>query len=185
MKVKPRKCKHCGNVFTPTYSTTQPVCSPICAIGYSNTLKKNKVDKEWEKEKKKRKEALMSHSEWLKLLQVTFNTFIRERDKNEPCISCGTTNKNIKYDAGHFFSVGGFPSVRFDEDNVWKQCSNNCNVHLSGNIHEYRPRLIEKIGIERFEALELRARSSTLKLSIPEIQEKIKEYKEKIKMLKS
>lgn len=183
--VKPRKCKECGSVFTPKYSTVQSCCSVSCSIAYSKTIKDNKEAKEWSIEKKERKEALMTHPEWLKLLQVTFNTFIRIRDAKEPCISCDTNKTNIKYDAGHFFSVGGFPSVRFDEDNVHKQCSNNCNVHLSANIHEYQPRLIKKIGLERFEALEYRARNTSLKISIPEIQEKIKEYKEKIKQLKN
>ncbi len=184
MKVKPRKCKHCGNTFTPQYSTMQNCCTPICAIEYAKTVKEKKEAKEWQKEKKERKEAIMSHSEWLKLLQVVFNSYIRERDKNQPCISCGTTNKNIVYAAGHFWTVKGFPSVRFDEDNLHLQCNAHCNMFLAGNINEYRPRLIEKIGIERFEALEKRARTQTLKLSIPEIKEKIKEYKQKIKELK-
>ena len=185
LKVKPKKCRQCGKMFTPTYSTTQVTCDYNCAIVYGVAKKAEKDAKEWAKEKKERKEALMSHSDWLKLLQSVFNTYIRERDKNLGCISCGTKKWGIKYDAGHFFSVGGFSSVRFDEDNVHKQCSNNCNIHLSANIHEYRPRLIEKIGIERFEALEYRARNTTLKLSIPEIKDKIQEYKEKIKELKN
>jgi len=185
MKAKPRKCKQCNTVFTPKFSTIQACCSVECSIAYSKQIKANKEAKEWQKEKKERKEALMSHSEWLRLLQVTFNTFIRLRDAKEPCISCGTTKNNIKYDCGHFFSVGGFPNVRFDEDNCHKQCSNNCNVNLSGNIHNYRPKLIEKIGFKRFEELEFRARNKPLKLSIPEIQGKIKEYKQKIKELKN
>lgn len=184
MKVKPRKCKECNAVFTPSYSTTQAVCSYKCSIAYSKRIKANKETKEWQKEKKERKEALMSYSDWLNLLQKTFNTYIKLRD-GKHCISCGTTKQTTQYAAGHFWSVGGFPNVRFDEDNVHSQCNKYCNMHLSANIHGYRPRLIQKIGIERFEALERRARSSTLKLSIPEIQEKIKEYKEKIKKLKS
>lgn len=182
--VKPRKCKECGSVFTPKYSTIQATCSIKCSIAYSKQVKANKEAKEWQKEKKERKEALMSYSDWLELLQKTFNTYIRQRD-GKVCISCETTKQDIQYAAGHFFSVGGFPNVRFDEDNVHSQCNNYCNMHLSANIHEYRPRLIKKIGLERFEALEYRARNTTLKLSIPEIKEKITYYKEKIKQLKN
>lgn len=183
------RCKNCKDKFTAKFFL-QKYCmeKDECIKAFTDNHKatKEKTDaKEWSKEKKERKEALMSHSEWLKLLQVTFNTFIRTRDAKEPCISCGTTKQNIKYDAGHFFSVGAFPAVRFDEDNVWRQCSNNCNIHLSANIVNYRPRLIEKVGIERFEALEYRARNTNLKLSIPEIKEKIKYYKQKIKQLKN
>jgi len=148
-----------------------------------NKLKDNKA-KDWTKEKAVRKKALLSHSEWLNLLQVTFNTFIRFRDKNEGCISCGTKKWDIQYAAGHFWTVGGFGNVRFDEDNVHKQCNKTCNKEKSGNIIEYRPRLIEKIGLERFEALEFRARNKSGKLSIPEIEDKIRHYKEQIKTLK-
>jgi len=183
------RCKNCKDKFTAKhfnqkFCLEKDDCIKAFTI-YAKEVKEKQSKQSWNKEKKERKEANMTHSEWLKILQAVFNTYIRARDKNEPCISCGTTKTNIKYDAGHFFSQGGFPNVRTDEDNCHKQCSNNCNVSLSGNIHNYRPKLIEKIGIERFEALELRARTSTLKLSIPEIKEKIQEYKNKIKELKN
>ena len=35
-----------------------------------------------------------------------------------------------------------------------KQCNKNCNLSLSGNVGEYRPRLIAKIGLKRVEVLE-------------------------------
>lgn len=182
-EIKPKKCAVCGEEFIP-FRTTQRVCGPTCAIslGKSNIQKQNA--KAWQKEKKIRKEKLKTHKDWLKDLQVVFNEFIRERDKRLPCISCGTVSTNIKYDAGHFFSVGAYPNVRFDEDNVHKQCSNNCNVNRSGNILEYRPRLIQKIGPVRFAQLETRARNSVLKLSIPEIKMKIEYYRNKIKEMK-
>lgn len=179
--IKSKTCVCCKNTFQP-YKTTQKVCSPKCAIEFAKAKVAKEEAKSWAKEKKERKEKLKNYSDWLKELQEVFNAYIRERDTG--CISCGTQKPNIKYDAGHFFSVGGFPNVRFDEDNVHKQCSKNCNLEKHGNIHEYRLRLIEKIGIERFEALEKRARTSTLKLTIPEIKEKIKLYKEKYKQLK-
>lgn len=182
MKVKLRKCKFCQVPFKPTYSTTQNVCSHRCAIEYSKIVQIAKDNREWQREKKERKEALLTHSEWLNLFQKVFNAYIRSRDKGQGCISCGT-KKNVQYAAGHYFSVGAFPNVRFDEDNVHLQCNKRCNGELSGNIIEYRPKLIEKIGIERFEALEYRARNESGKLSIPEIKEKIKEYKEKTKEL--
>lgn len=181
MKVKPRKCKQCNAVFTPKFSTIQACCSVECSIAYSKQIKANKEAKEWQKEKKERKEALMSHSEWLKLLQVTFNTFIRERDKNELCISCKTPLKGRKFDAGHYRSVGGNPQLRFNEENVFAQCV-PCNRDKHGNLIEYRKNLVLKLGVKKVEWLENYNESN--KLSIPEIQYKIKEYKQKIKELK-
>ncbi len=183
------RCKHCKTnfevkFFLQKYCLENEECRNE-ATRFAIEQKEKNFKKARVKDTKERKLKLKTHKDWLSDFQVVFNTFIRERDKKlgYGCISCGTKKENIKYDAGHFFSVGGFSNVRFDEDNTHLQCSKNCNVMLSGNIHYYRPRLIERIGTERFEALEFRARNGVLKLSIPEIEESIKIYKEKIKQL--
>ena len=127
------------------------------------------------------KQKLKTKGEHLKELQTIFNKFIRLRDKELPCISCGTT-RPVKYDAGHFYSVGAYPNLRFNEDNVHKQCSNNCNVNLSGNFAEYSINLPERIGYERYKHL-LDNRHKPLKISIFEIEELKVIYKGKIKEL--
>lgn len=182
LKIKPKKCKQCGNLFTQTYSTTQVTCGYNCAITYGLAKKAEKDKNDWAKEKKERKEALMSHSEWLKLFQITFNTFIRERDKNENCISCQRPLKGRKFDAGHFRSVGSNPQLRFNEENVFGQCV-PCNRDKHGNLLDYRKQLVIKLGVEKVEYLENFNEAN--KLSIPEIKDKIQEYKQKIKDLKN
>jgi len=97
----------------------------------------------------------------------------------EPCISC-RTKANVKYDAGHYISVSESPALRFNEDNVHKQCSNYCNKNKHSNFHAYRFHLIDKIGIEKVEALES-SRHIPIHLSIPEIEELKRLYKQKIK----
>lgn len=176
---KSKKCKVCQKEFTP-FNSLQKVCSSNCAIQLAKKQKKIKDQKEWQKEKKERKEKLMSHSDWLQVLQVTFNAFIRERDKGLPCISCGTLKG--QFHAGHYRSVGAFPELRFNEDNVHIQCA-TCNNYLSGNLIEYRKGLIKKIGVDKVEALENFNQSN--KMTIAEIKEKISLYKEKIKQLKA
>ena len=133
------------------------------------------------RERIEKKKSLLTHSDWLNILQKVFNTFIRIRDKDKPCISSGKPLKG-KFDAGHFYSVGGNPSLRFNEFNVHGQSVHD-NRDKHGNLLEYAERLPERIGIENFNALKA-DRHKTLKLSIPEIQEKIKEYKNKIRLLK-
>lgn len=93
----------------------------------------------------------ISRSDLLKRAQVLFNRFIRNRDKDLPCISCGDTNGVME--AGHYMSVGSLANLRFDENNCHKQCK-ICNSFKAGNIAEYRPRLIDKIGEEEVERLE-------------------------------
>jgi Bacteriophage Lambda NinG protein len=177
---KNKKCNICKEKFTPRFSSFQKTCeNPKCVLA-NRELEKKKEDKKWIADKK---ESLKTTSDWLQLLQTVFNTYIRLRDKDLPCISCDTTKTDIQYCAGHYFTRGAFPNLRVDEDNVHKQCNEHCNNKLSGNLLEYRPRLIARIGIDRFNALEER-KQTELKLSLPEIKEKIAYYKDLIKQLK-
>jgi hypothetical protein len=115
----------------------------------------------------------------VKAAQLVFNKYIRERDKDELCISC--KQKPKKVNAGHFWNANNHWNVRFDEDNVHVQCE-RCNSYLSGNLLEYRTNLLTKIGAERFNQLEARARV-TRKFTKDELKELIKKYKEKYKQL--
>lgn len=85
--------------------------------------------------------------------QTAFNAYIRARDSKEPCISCQRHHSG-QYHAGHFKTVSARSELKFNEDNCHKQCA-PCNNHLSGNIEHYRPNLINKIGRERVEALDV------------------------------
>lgn len=184
--MKPKTCKICKDKFEPNKST-QVVCSPKCAIEYSKIhLKKVKLleRKETIKKRKELKEKIKTKGAWLNDLQKVFNTFIRLRDKDKPCISCGTRKEYIKYDAGHYITVGSSPALRFNEDNVHKQCSKNCNNEKHGNIVNYRIRLVKRIGVERVELLESK-RSEPKHYSIEEIKEMIKIYRLKIKELEN
>jgi hypothetical protein len=178
-----RTCKNpsCKKRFEPQYSTLQKACSVGCAAALAG-IERHKEDKRsWTKEKKERQERLMTASDWRRLLQITFNTFIRVRDQGKPCISCARPLVG-KFDAGHFYSVGSYPNLRYHEDNVWGQCV-HCNRDKHGNPIEYGIKLPLRIGQERFEALQS-MRNTKLQLTVPEIQELITVYKKKIKDLK-
>lgn len=179
-KPKETKCKVCGCYFVKTISSTQKVCSPKCAIILSKEQARKKKEKEERAERRERKAKLKSRSEWLKDAQSVFNKFIRLRDKNEPCISCGKYHTG-QYHAGHYRSVGACPELRFCELNVHKQCA-PCNDHKSGNIIEYRINLVKKIGVDKVEWLE-RQDHEPKKYTIEDCKEIIKYYKAKIKEL--
>ena len=114
-----------------------------------------KRQREEEKEQRarqaERRQAVKPLSYFIKQAQQAFNEFIRYRDRDLPCISCGRHHDG-QYHAGHFRTTGANPELRFDEDNCHKQCS-VCNNHLSGNLINYRPALILKIGQACFDAL--------------------------------
>jgi hypothetical protein len=109
-------------------------------------------EKEERKAQKARRLEVKPLHWFLAKAQSAVNAFIRERDKEEPCISCGRWDV-MSWHAGHYKSVGAHPELRFHSDNIHKQCD-QCNLHKSANLSEYRPRLIAKIGIERVEWLE-------------------------------
>jgi len=177
------KCKNCKEVFEPKWFNWKFCDKDLCHnLGVKELVKKEreKKAKQERKETKKAKEALLTHRDYLKLFQTVFNTYIRERDKDLPCVSCGKDNDK-QYHAGHYRSVGSCPELRFEELNVWRQCA-TCNTYLHGNLIEYRKELINRIGVDKVEWLEGSHQSG--KLLIPEIKEKIKEYKAKINSLK-
>jgi hypothetical protein len=124
----------------------------------------------------KNKEFVVSVSK----LQSIFNKYIRLRDRDLGCISCGSFNE---IQAGHFYNVGHYSWLRFDENNVHSQCK-RCNYFLRGNLLQYRPRLINKIGAIPFEQLEIRSQIKQVKkYGKFELEQLIKYYQQKIKAL--
>jgi hypothetical protein len=146
-----KKCKVCKKPFTPKFNTLQPTCDVPCAIELTKIQQEKEQKKENRAARKKLRES--DRSWWMAEAQKYFNRWIRYRDRNEPCISCGET-RDLKYDAGHYRSVGACPELRFDERNVNKQCSFKCNQTRTGNVLEYRIGLVKKIGLEAVEELE-------------------------------
>lgn len=151
---KPKTCRTCKQPFIPKNSL-QIVCSPGCAIKHvvnESERKKKRQEKADRVAWNKRKADVKPLKHWEDLTQRVVNDYIRERDRELPCISCGTYT-TVQWEAGHFRSRGKASHLRYHEDNIHAQC-HHCNVHLSGNQQQYRINLIAKIGAERVEALE-------------------------------
>jgi 5-methylcytosine-specific restriction endonuclease McrA len=119
----------------------------------------------------------------LKNAVTAFHEFIRERDKNRPCISCG---RHVYLQAGHFFPAGHYSALRFNEDNVHGQCV-QCNFHKHGNLTHYEINLRRRIGDARVDALILRAqiyKRSVYKWQRIFLEQIIEQSKTKLKLLK-
>jgi len=131
------------------------------------------------KQQQETKLKLKKKGEWLREAQIAFNAYIRERDKNQPCISCQRFHEG-QYHAGHYRSVGSCPQLRFEPLNVHRQCS-ACNEHLSGNLIEYRKSLLIKLGLDTVEWLE--GPHELHHYSIDQIKDIKTLYKQKLKEL--
>ena len=152
--MKQRKCKNCLQPFTPARST-QTACGIDCAmaLAHSHRAKVAECDRlDGVRKDRARKERLKSKREWAKEAQAAVNAWVRQRDADRPCISCGRFHAG-QWHAGHYLSTGARPELRFEPLNIWKQCA-PCNVHLSGNAVLFRQALVREIGIEKVEWLE-------------------------------
>lgn len=157
----------------------QVVCGLDCAI----LLAKQEAQKKHQAKTRKMREAAndKSRSYWIKKTQRTFNEYIRERDKSEPCISCGRFHKG-QYHAGHYRPAGNNSALRFDGRNCHRQCS-PCNSHLSGNLIAYRQSLIRKLGQDTVDYLD--NHHEIKRWTVPDLKSIHDEYKGKLKLLKS
>lgn len=130
--MKKRICKSCKKVYI-SYKFIEPRCRSCEFIRLKEkqkTYKPLKIKRNLEQEK--------------------VNKIVRERDKNQPCISC---NKFSKLEAGHYIAISKSQKLRYDLRNIHGQCG-WCNRFLYGNYKEYKKGLIVRYGLEFVEALE-------------------------------
>jgi len=163
-----RRCKNkeCKKPYEPTFNSLQETCSIPCAIIWSRTKAGIKnAEKIKRNANKERRAEFKTAADWTQDVQKrSFNPYIRERDKPEPCISCGlydheipTPHRGGKWDAGHYRTVGAAPELRFEVLNCNKQCKgcNNPGPNRAERVaRQYRINLIKKIGLAKVEWLE-------------------------------
>jgi hypothetical protein len=146
-----KSCEVCARPFIPA-RMGQRVCGFLCSKKVPAIAKAKE-----RAETKARRRALETIPELIKAAQREFNSFIRERDKDQPCICCGAPlgfgDIGGAYDCGHYRSTGSAPHLRFDERNAHGQ-RKHCNRYGAGRAVDYRVGLIARIGREAVEALE-------------------------------
>lgn len=118
-----------------------------------------------------------------------FSIYVRMRDGLKTtgstewglCITCGKRYHFKLLQAGHFVA-GRHSSNLFSERGTHAQCY-NCNMNLKGDTLEYRRKVIELYG--EGADLELEAEAQLIrKYTIPELEEMMDGYKERIEQLK-
>ena len=155
-----RKCPQC-KAFNPPGEFIlgpgglQAFCNIECMSKYGRSnipkgaaIKKKAINKI----KRERLEKLKTPSEWAKEAQQAVNLYVRVRDKGKPCISCDKPDVGVR-NASHYRSVGACSSLRFNTFNNHASCY-SCNCEKSGNLLEYRIRLVKLYGQERVDWLE-------------------------------
>lgn len=126
---------------------------PECALRIVRDPKfKMKQASQVKKELKAKLDKEETWFQYLNKVKVKAQRTARIRDKNDPCLSCGATETYL-WQGSHFFPAGTYKTLALNLDNIHKCCF-VCNKHKSGNITNYKPALIKKIGLERFNELE-------------------------------
>ena len=165
MKASNRRCKNCKSKVPADsvyISQLRAFCSHECLMDFVFSDKGEKVIRKTRNaETRERKQKLLTRSDHLKLAQAAFNAYIRFRDRDQACISCGNwilaDQPGGGWDAGHYRSTGSAQHLRVGglraALNCHKQCV-KCNRFLNGNVAEYRKGLIRKIGLDLVEMIE-------------------------------
>ncbi len=160
MQTKNRRCAYCKKKV-PTESAKinglKAFCSTDHAIAWLNSENGSIALKKAQRAKlQAEKQSFLTKSDHIKLAQTAINAWVRWRDRNLGCISCGSKPAQRyggSMDAGHYRSRGAAGHLRFHLWNIHAQCK-KCNRNLSGNVVEYRIRLIQRIGLDKVEWLE-------------------------------
>jgi len=147
------------------------------------TLKAVKPRLELEKAVKTKKEN--DSLEYLKTnVKNICHTYIKERDKGKPCVSCGQS-WNKDHQAGHWKKAELYSSLKYNEFNIHNQCK-GCNLYNDGNVQKYSDRIHLRITRKQKADLEKLAENKSFhKWDRQELKEIRGYYKEKLKQLKN
>jgi hypothetical protein len=183
-----KKCRSCKEYSLVESGIKVPLgffCSMDCVVEHGKKGARASSDKRKRQTLTKLRAELKTASEWRTEAQTAFNAYVRYRDRDLPCISCDASGDHDGlggyWDAGHYRSRGAAKHLSFHQHNCHKQC-HKCNRYLSGNVVEYRIRLIKRIGLDRVEVLE--HNNDTVKHDITYLRRIKQIFKAKLKLKK-
>ncbi len=202
-----RKCRDCKTKFDiPSENPFAEFCSDRCRQSFTEkAIAKARSNQERNRKKlvkeasdrsrheiKRLKEKGLTHGDYENMLQKEINTIVRLIDYGANCISCNRPISTVGYkmtgkpQASHRHSVGSNNSIRFMLFNNFVGCY-RCNVQYAGNPDGYDKGLEATFGKEVAEYVkyEIVRLYPIIKLSIPELKDKIAAAKEIVKELKS
>ena len=155
-----KKCRHCKEYQLAESGIKVPLgffCSMPCVVEHGKKLAPFTVEKRKKESDTRLRLELKTASQWRVEAQIAFNTYVRYRDRDLPCISCEVSgaHKGVGgyWDAGHYRSRGAARHLSFNLWNCHRQCS-RCNRYLGGNICAYRLKLIPRISLAKVVLLE-------------------------------
>jgi len=163
MKVIKKKCKECGQEFTPVRLTTEPVCQQYdCRVAYATKIANKSIakkDLERKKEKRLEKEKLREKiTNWKEELQNEINAIIRFLDYGQKCLARDYMAK--QFHAGHVYSRGSNQTIRYNLHNIHRQSAQS--NHFQNDDGLLREGLIKEYGQDYMNFISELRRTETL-----------------------
>lgn len=161
------RCKHCRHKLSDGERVLHEACVAPWYEANKEKLRAKARKVDWAEKRaerveiKQKLEKLKSVSKLEAECRLIVQELARIRDRHDGCISCHMgANYGGMWHGSHFMAAGNHSAVELNLLNVHKACA-QCNLFKNGNLADYRPRLIEKIGLAKVEWLE--AQNQTVK----------------------
>ncbi|MCE3277996.1 MAG: Phi10:1 [Bacteroidetes bacterium] len=172
MEVKPKKCRYskCDKKFIP-FRSTDPTCpNDTCRRGFEAERKKQKELKAKSYNKRKEQIANMATSHLKDTLQLRINRISKLLDRGHPCM--GTGKDDYTTTAGHFFSIGAYPELRYHLMNIFNQDADDNSKNGGRGNKNYEGRLVSTFGLPVYESiLALKRKIKSLHISGSELKD--------------
>ena len=191
-----RKCRLCKKAL-PKVSESNiyqkaGFCACECLAQHSRDkvtgqLRREQIasDKKARAENREAKIRIKTRTEWAKEAQAEVNAYVRIRDKGRPCISCDRPDDGShQRHASHYRSTKACSVLRFNLKNIHASCA-QCNSNLSGNLLEYRIRLVALKGADFVGWLECQNETRKYDIDYLKRLKTLFKKKAKLKALKS
>lgn len=188
---KPPRCKHCRARTEKVGKVLHDDCIEPWLVVYNakkqvkEAAKRKAAAKVDRAQTRARLREFDSIPKLIARAQISFNAFIRERDKDKGCFVCGRPFAPVPgqvQHAGHVRTRGAAGHLRFTEDNCMGECE-GCNGPRGAKPHQIKAGAIRRIGAERFEELE--NDNTPHKWTKDELRAIDATYKQKLKELKN
>lgn len=156
-----RNCRHCKKPADGRVLHDLCVAPWYEANAEKLRAKAKKVDRAAAKaekaQDKEKRESFKKIPELIAAAQLSFNAYIRARDKDKGCFVClrpfDQSIPGRALQAGHVRSRGAAGHLRFTEDNCMGECE-GCNGPRGAKPHQIKAGAIARLGAERFAELE-------------------------------
>lgn len=178
--MKERKCLKCGGTIPrPRNSTIFPRLCPKCQLIEANKKKVKKARERKLQPKLFPEPKPKKRTPWrekptkdmiIHVQKYIVNPYIRERDQRHFGISI--SDRGAIADAGHYYSRGAKPGLRFSPQNIHGQ-SKSGNMHKGGDLINFRAGLVLRYGEEYVQELDRLARMTEGTKSLDRVNVKL------------